>query len=96
VFVYLALFGAYYAATNGVLSAITSALVPEELRGSGLSLVATLDSVASLLASVAFGVLWTLTSNATAVTVFGVGLVVVIVIAATALSRVERSAEVAA
>jgi MFS family permease len=92
VFVYLALFGAYYAATNGVLSAITSSLVPEELRGSGLSLVSTLDSVSSLVASVVFGGLWTLTSNATAVSVFGIGLVAAIAVAAVVLARVERIA----
>ncbi len=89
IIIYLGLFGAYYAATNGVLSAITSAIVPEELRGSGLSLVASLDSIASLLASVAFGALWTLTSNQTAVTVFGIGLVLAIAVAAVALRRVE-------
>jgi MFS family permease len=86
--IYLTLFGGYYAATNGVLSAITSSMVSEELRGSGLALVASLDSIASLLASVAFGTLWTLTSNATAVAVFGIGLVVAIAVAAVVLTRV--------
>jgi MFS family permease len=87
--VYLAIFGAYYAATNGVLSAMTSAIVPDELRGSGLSLVASLDSIASLIASVAFGALWALTSNATAVAVFGIGLVVMIAAATVLLTRVD-------
>ena len=72
-----------------MLTAIAGAVLPEELRGSGLSLVASLDSIASLLASVAFGALWTLTSNQTAVTVFGIGLVLAIAVAAVALRRVE-------
>ena len=32
---YLAAFGAFYAATDGVLMALASALLPEELRASG-------------------------------------------------------------
>lgn len=93
--VYLAVFGAFYAATDGVLSAMTSELVPAELRGSGLSLVATLDSGAGLCASVAFGAIWTLSSNAIAVTVFGCGLLVAIVVAAVLLPRIERDARAA-
>ena len=55
----LGLLGGYYAATDGVLMALASAVVPEELRGSGLALVRTVTSVARLVASVAFGALWT-------------------------------------
>ena len=39
----LGLLGAYYAATDGVLMALGSTVVPEEVRGSGLALVGTVD-----------------------------------------------------
>src|SRR5919198_1022305 len=47
----LGLLGAYYAATDGVLMALGSAVVPDEVRGSGLALLGTATSVARLLAS---------------------------------------------
>lgn len=59
VFLYLTVFGAYYAATDGVLRAHASALLPEELRTSGLGLLTTATSLASLFGSILFGALWT-------------------------------------
>lgn len=55
----LALFGAYYAATDGVLAALTSALLPPELRSSGLALIATAVAAGRLIAALVFGGLWT-------------------------------------
>ena len=46
---YLGLLGAYYAATDGVLMALASAVVPDELRASGLALLVTATSIARLL-----------------------------------------------
>lgn len=54
----LFLFGLYYAATEGVLAAMASALVPAELRTSGLALLATLISCGKFAASLLFGWLW--------------------------------------
>jgi MFS family permease len=59
VIVYLTLFGAYYAATDGVLRAHASPLLPAALRTTGLGLLTTATSLASLLGSVMFGALWT-------------------------------------
>ncbi len=87
VVLYLVLFGAYYAATEGVLMALASAIVPAELRTSGLALLATATSVSRLLASVLFGVLWTWWDVQVAVSLFLSGLVVAIVLAAAALTR---------
>jgi MFS family permease len=56
----LVLHGAYYAATDGVLAALTSTVVPAELRASGLATLATASSLARFAGSVAFGALWTL------------------------------------
>lgn len=95
VFVYLAAFGVYYAATDGVLAAMTSAIVPDELRGSGLSLVATAATLANLGASIIFGALWAAGSNALAVACFSVGLAVAIVFAVVMLPRGEGDEQLA-
>jgi MFS family permease len=72
----LALLGTYYAATDGVLMAMGSRYVPQELRGSGLALLGTATSITRLLASVLFGVLWTLVGLEATIVIFGAGLVV--------------------
>ena len=70
----LALFGLYYAATDGVLAAIASALLPPDLRATGLSVVTTVSGLSRLVASIVFGALWTMTDIHTAVVVYTVGL----------------------
>ena len=50
--------GAYYAATDGVLTAMAAAELPVAARGGGLAILATVTNVARLLASVVFGALW--------------------------------------
>jgi MFS family permease len=52
------LFGAYYAATDGVLAAMAGAALPPHLCGSGLALLSTLTNLARLLASILFGAAW--------------------------------------
>ncbi len=52
------LLGGYYAATDGVLMALSSALLPSALRGSGIALVSTVNLLGRLLASVCFGFVW--------------------------------------
>ncbi|ONH28985.1 MFS transporter [Pseudofrankia asymbiotica] len=54
----LALLGVYYAATDGVLAAAVSALVPSMSRTGGLALTQTGVALAQLAASAAFGALW--------------------------------------
>jgi MFS family permease len=89
-FVALFMLGAYYAATDGVLMALGSGHVSEELRGSGLALLGTAVSIARLLASVLFGALWTWLGLQTALAVFAGALVVAMLVAAAAL-RGSRS-----
>jgi hypothetical protein len=55
----LALHGTFYAATDGVLMAVTGPLLPERLRASGMAGVQTVQAVARLLSSALFGVAWT-------------------------------------
>jgi MFS family permease len=88
----LLLMGAYYAATDGVLAAFGSAIVPDAVRGSGLALLNTTTGISKLLSSVAFGVLWTLTSTTTAIAVFGAALVAAMALAAVAFVRTRHDA----
>ena len=55
----LFLFGAYYAATDGILAAMGSSLLGPVVRGTGLSVLATAVAVARLVASILFGAVWT-------------------------------------
>jgi MFS family permease len=64
------LFGAYYACTDGVMSALASGLLPEETRSGGLALLGTGVALANLVGSVAFGALWTTVGLEMAVIVF--------------------------
>jgi MFS family permease len=90
-FVVLFLLGAYYAATDGVLMALGSAHVSEDLRGSGLALLGTSVSIARLFASVLFGALWTWLGLQTALAIFAVALVVAMLVAAPMLLRGARA-----
>jgi MFS family permease len=72
---YMLVLGAFYAATDGVLMALGSTLLPSELRASGLALLVTATSLARLAASVIFGALWTLLGLEAAIWSFAVGLV---------------------
>ena len=86
----LLLFGAYYAATDGVLMALGSAILPAALRSSGLALLSTATSLARLLSSVLFGTLWTWLSMESALLLFGVGLLAAVLFAAPVLIPLER------
>jgi MFS family permease len=55
----VALLGACYASTDGVLMALASPTLPAEVRTSGLAVLTTCTTVARLLASVLFGAVWT-------------------------------------
>ncbi len=88
----LTLMGTYYAATDGVLAAFGSAIVPEAVRGSGLALLNTTTGVMKLLSSIAFGALWTLTSTNTAITVFGAALLLAMGLAALSFVRTREDA----
>ena len=88
----LLLLGAHYALTDGVLAAFASGRLPPARRGSGLALVTTVASLARLLASVLFGVLWMRFGAAPAVTVFLFTLVAAMTIAAVLLRATDREA----
>lgn len=54
----VALLGAYYAATDGILPAVASTVAPAPIRATAIAFVGTALDVGRLLASVVFGTLW--------------------------------------
>jgi MFS family permease len=79
--------GAFYAATDGVLAALGSAVLPEHVRATGLSLLAAADTGTTLLASIVFGALWTFVGLTTALIAFGGALVLAVLAAAVLLGE---------
>lgn len=63
----LALHGAFYAATDGVLMAAAGPLFPDELRTSGLAVLQTGQALARLLSSILVGAVWTMWGTGAAV-----------------------------
>lgn len=74
----LALLGAFYAATDGVIAAAAAGLVPTRLRGSGIALAQTAVAAGRLAAGVAFGAAWSLAGRDDALYGFAVLLLVVL------------------
>jgi MFS family permease len=89
----IALLGAYYAATEGVLTAMAAAVLPRSHSGSGLAVLATATNVARLIASVLFGWLWMATGLEPATSISLAVLAAAIVGAATVLLRAEQHAD---
>ena len=87
----LLLLGTYYAATDGVLAAVAGAVVPAAHRATGIATVQTVVVVGRLLSSLLFGLVWTLGGNVVAVTVYAVGLAVMLPLAWWVLHRGEAA-----
>src|SRR5262249_26963382 len=85
----VALLGAYYAATDGVLAALASSVLEEQQLTTGLALVGTPTALARLLASSLFGAVWSWWGPAEAVEVFAAGILLAAVLAA-GLLRIAR------
>ena len=89
-FACLALLGAFYAATDGVLMALASAVLPEDTRASGLALLSTTANLSRLVASVMLGAIWTWWTMEAAALVFLLGMVTSVTVAVVAFLRLER------
>src|SRR6185436_2999368 len=87
----LLLLGFYYAATDGVLAALASAILPEQWRTTGLAILTTGTSLARLLASLGYGALWTYLGPNQALSLFLLGLSITVLLAWIFLNRVERN-----
>jgi MFS family permease len=88
----LALLGAYYACTDGVLMATASSVLPAELRTTGLAILATATGLSRMAASFAFGALWSAFSAEAALTAFVVGLIAAMLVTARPLLRLKEIA----
>ena len=86
---YLAAFATFYAATDGVVMALAGALLPEEMRASGMGLLTAVVATARLFGAVAFGALWTLGGVDLAVIAFAAMLAAAIVTAIAVVARRE-------
>ncbi|MGF1663647.1 MAG: MFS transporter [Kineosporiaceae bacterium] len=87
----LLLLGVYYAATDGVVSAIAGQLAPAHLRATGIAAVQTAVVAGRAGASLLFGLAWALTARDVAVLAFAGGLVVAIAVAAVLLRGVTTA-----
>jgi len=90
VIVVLILLGAYYAATDGVLMALASTVLPPEQRAGGMALLTTGTSLARLAGSILFGLLWTWRGVGFAVALSLAGLSAAILVGSVALRRYGR------
>ncbi|MFF1817928.1 MFS transporter [Kribbella sp. NPDC058245] len=78
----LALHGAFYAATDGVLPAAAGPMLPTGLRASGLAVLQTGQALARMVSAVTVGLLWTLWDVRPALLLFAAVLLMVTVAAA--------------
>jgi MFS family permease len=67
-------FGLYYAATEGVLAAMASSIIPAEYRTTGLAILATTVSCGKFGSSLLFGWLWQTWGTQTALGILSLGL----------------------
>jgi len=88
----LFLLGSFYAATDGVLAALTSTLVPPEVRASGIATTQTVVAAARFASSIGFGSLWLWLGRGPAVYAVAAALVVAVPLAWWLLRGVERPA----
>lgn len=88
-FVSVALLSAYYAATEGVLMALGSAVLPPTLRTTGLAILSTLTAVSRFFASLIFGLAWMQLGLKPAVAIFLAGQIAAIVLSLVTLPRAE-------
>ncbi|MBO4273558.1 MFS transporter [Microbispora triticiradicis] len=86
----LVLHGAFYAATDGVLAAAVTGLVPEAMRARGLALVGTGQALARFACSIAFGAAWTAWGDGPALAVAAAGLAISTPVAIAALRSSAR------
>ncbi len=82
--------GAYFAATDGVTTAIAGAILPDELQASGIGILITVVSIGRLLSSLAFGALWFAIGLQQAVLVFSLALAIALALATPLLFRAQR------
>ncbi len=93
--VVVAVLGAYYAATDGVLTAMAAARLAPSRTGSGLAVLATTVNLARLASSVLFGAVWTWAGVTTATVGYLGLLAAAIAVASFTLPKEELEASAA-
>ncbi|MEV4098157.1 MFS transporter [Streptosporangium saharense] len=83
----LVFLGSYYAATDGVLPAAATPMLPAGLTATGISAVQTAVAGGRALGAVAFGALWTVTEGAAAVWIFAAALTAALLTAVPMITR---------
>jgi MFS family permease len=83
--------GGFFAATEGVMTALAGAMLPAKLQASGIGILTTVVSIGSLLSSLAFGALWFAIGLQSAVIVFAAALGLAILLAVPLLVRSQRA-----
>jgi MFS family permease len=90
----LLLLGIFYAATDGVVSALASQAVPAATRATGIASVQTAVGLSRFASSVCFGVLWQLTGRSVALLAVGAALALAIPVAARLLRQTPNTTAV--
>jgi MFS family permease len=83
--------GGYFAATEGVMTALAGAVLPEKLQASGIGILITVVSIGQFVSSLAFGALWFAIGLRSAVLIFAAALALAIAVAAPLLWRAQRA-----
>jgi len=81
--------GAYFAATDGVTTALAGAILPERLQATGIGILITVMSLGKFASSLAFGALWMALGLQDAVLLFAAGLLVALVLTTPMLLRLR-------
>ncbi|WP_312678564.1 MFS transporter [Microbacterium sp.] len=91
----LVFLGAFYAGTDGVLSALTAQLTPVETRGTAIATAQTVVAVTRFAAAAGFGVLWYAVGRDAAMVIVAIVLAVAIPLVAMLLRPLLRDADAA-
>jgi MFS family permease len=83
--------GGYFAATEGVMTALAGAVLPEKLQASGIGILITVVSIGQFVSSLAFGALWFAIGLQSAVLIFAAALALAILVAAPLMWRAQRA-----
>jgi MFS family permease len=78
--VVLCLLGVFYSATEGVLTAMASNVIPAEMRTTGLAVLGTMTGIGKLVSSILFGWLWETHGMWPSIVIFGMMLVAGLVV----------------
>lgn len=85
--IYLTLFGAHYAATDGVLAAMASEHLPESARGTGLAVLGSATGLARFGGALMFGAAWAAWGSGVALAIVMSGLIAMTLVAFVILSE---------